>query len=420
MIPSSIPGALPMHPRAVRCTALIICWGTLHSEPSFAQAPKEKGPVPRPRFAAQQIAEAETKLKELSCSLHYEESKKNELDEPPMKAPRGPVDIVAIPDTTNDTELAKMIPWLKRLPALRTIDLAQNRALTTKGYKLLTQIPDLQALMLDGTAITNDGLKELSGITSLHWLDISRTQITDAGIPLLARIERLQTLLIKDVPRLTESGLADLKELKTLRVLHITVDKDPRAMTAHISKLKNLLELSIRPIGNDEAEQIASLENLQILDVGNLTSDDGVAFRGATGKPGRRMPAKKVGKIDPDKPAKKSSANEITDTGLRSLVKLKNLRILDVSGNPVTVAGAKELATLETSKTFVFMAPTPATTAWKFWPTSSRCGCSTWATRSCTIPACASLRTFRTWKSSTFLARTLAMRGFAKSAACAP
>jgi Leucine-rich repeat (LRR) protein len=324
---------------------LILCFGVSIGVVS-AQAPKDKGPAVRAKFTEKQIIEAEYKLKELSCSLHYEEPKKDELDEPPPKnPPRRQVDIVAIPETTSDVELAKMIPWLKRLPALRTIDLAQNRALTTKGYKLLTQVPDLQALMLDGTSITNDGLKELTGITSLHWLDISRTGITDAGIPILGRIERLQTLLIKYMPRLSERGLSDLKELKTLRVLHVTVEQDPPAMTGHIAKLKNLLELSIRPITNDETEQIARLDNLQILDVGNLTSDYGVPFRGV-GKQGRRMPAK-IGNVAPDKPVKRSNTNQITDAGLRSLAKLKNLRILDVSGNPVTVAGAKELGSLQ-------------------------------------------------------------------------
>src|SRR5262245_27370004 len=174
-----------------------------------AQAPK-KAP-PKPKFTAQQIAEAEWKLTSFKSALHHEEPK--DVDDDPLlrpflpPRPRGPVDLVAFPEVTTDADLAKLLPFANRLPALKGFDLGPCHKISAGGLKHLARVPDLEGLFLDGLELPDDALKELAALPNLMWLDLSNTPTTAAAVRELANLKRLQTLILKHVPKFSADGI---------------------------------------------------------------------------------------------------------------------------------------------------------------------------------------------------------------------
>jgi len=329
--------------RILAATLLIGITGTV-----IAQAPKDKPAQPRLKYNAKQIAEAEAKLLQANCSLHHEELPPLVPNGPPV---RGEIDIAAFPGDITDAELAKLIPMAARLPKLETIDLGRSRMITSKGFKEVARlIPDLKALFLDGCTVDEDSLKELVSLKQLQWLDLSRSTVSDANLKLLADFPSLQNLTLDQVPALTEAGVAHLQKLPRLRSLHITVNRDPSGMMAHIGKMDMLAELKVSPIGDEEAKEIANLTRLQILDLNN-GMNFWRAFRANPVVPDMNngMPAvvvrPPVAKGPPivrpvGKPVRQGAFDGISAKGFPHILKCTDLRVLKLAGHSIDVTGS--------------------------------------------------------------------------------
>lgn len=304
--------------RLVTLAALAVCLIAM-SGVSLAQAPKKQVKL---KYTPAQVADAEAKLKDAKCSLHYEEAKKPE--KPNEVVPRAQVDIVAFPNGITDAEFARLLPLVKRLPNLQTLDLGSVTTLTSKSFKLIPQLFDLQCLFLDSTSITDADLSEFAQMELLYWLDLSGTTVGDAGLRTLAKYPSLQTLVLYRMSRMTTTGVGMLSDLQRLRVLHIDVSTDPDGMTRKIGGFEKLYELEIGPITDDHCRNLTGLRSLCILDVGNRYAYDAIKREVA-----------------------RSTYNQITDTGLKTLTKLENLRSLNLTGNGVTLVGVKEMANLK-------------------------------------------------------------------------
>ncbi len=132
---------------------------------------------------------------------------------------------------------------LAAIPALESVSLSNNAAITGKGLEKLAAVRSLRKLDLSKTKVTDDtagtiarlaGLRELSlrelpvtdqtakalsGLTELRELNIAYTQITDAAIADLARLKNLETINV-DGTKMTTSGVKELKKaLPNCRVL---------------------------------------------------------------------------------------------------------------------------------------------------------------------------------------------------------
>lgn len=329
--------------RIVAACLLVGIAGTL-----IAQAPKDKPAQPRLKFNAKQIAEAEAKLIQASCSLHHEDLPPAVPNGPPLK---GETDIVAFPVGTTDADLGRLIPWAVRLPKLETIDLGKSKGITSKGFKELAKIPDLKALFLDGCTVDEDALKEIANLKQLQWLDISRSTVSDANLKLLADFPSLQHLTLEQVPGLTENGVAHLQKMPRLRSLRITIDHDPSAMMEQIGKMDMLVELKATPVGDDEAKEIGNLTRLQVLDLNN-GMNYWRAFRGKAGQnkePPMDIPAVRPPAIpkDPEarkkllaKLAKQEGFTGISAKGFPHILKCTELRVLKLAGHAVDVKGS--------------------------------------------------------------------------------
>jgi hypothetical protein len=326
--------------RLLVASSLIAAFGTL-----MAQAPKDKPAAVRPKVTAKQVAEAEARLLQANCALHYEEIKPLVPNAPPGK---GPVDIVAFPADTTDADLARLILFAMRLPNLKTVDLAHSTKVTAKGFKEIARLADLKAIYLDGCNIDADGLKELSALKDLQWLDLSRSSVRDGDLRVLADFPALQNLTLEQVQALTATGVANLQKIVRLRVLHISVEADPAAMTAEIGKLDMLVELRAYPVGNGEAKEIGNLRRLQVLDLNN-GQVHWRAFRGKAereaAKPDleemrRRIPDAEKLKLAMDRIAKRGALTGITSEGFPHLLNCADLRVLRLAGHPIDVKGS--------------------------------------------------------------------------------
>lgn len=122
------------------------------------------------------------------------------------------------------------IPWYeeerepRRNGAMKWI--AKHRGLRELSLPLwgvddsaLSQIalPRLRKLSLGGNPrVTDAGLAQLRDLPELEWIDLSDTGISDAGLKELARFPKLRSVALHDT-QVTDAGLEHLKRLKQLR-----------------------------------------------------------------------------------------------------------------------------------------------------------------------------------------------------------
>jgi hypothetical protein len=139
--------------------------------------------------------------------------------------------------------------------------------------RLLADHRDVEDLQLSGTSITDVGLARLQGLNRLHWLNISLTSITDAGLAQLRRLPSLQSIdlwrtgisdnglrHLKGLPSLqdlflgegpggpgllSDAGIANLAEIRTLRSLHLAGAPYTEAALVHLKRIRGLRRLSL-------------------------------------------------------------------------------------------------------------------------------------------------------------------------------
>ncbi|HET6248338.1 MAG TPA: ankyrin repeat domain-containing protein [Tepidisphaeraceae bacterium] len=106
---------------------------------------------------------------------------------------------------------------ISQMPNLESLVLRRS-LVTDKGLAELKRLTKLEDLFLEQTQITDAGLEQLSGMTQLKWLWLSETQITDAGLAHLAGLKNLE-MLILDKTKITNAGLVHLQGLPKLKEL---------------------------------------------------------------------------------------------------------------------------------------------------------------------------------------------------------
>jgi serine/threonine protein kinase len=118
---------------------------------------------------------------------------------------------------------------LKELPNLRSLTL-NDLHVTKDVVRNLAKLPQLQAIDLSNSSISDDGIAELKGMP-IAYIDLHSTNIGDAA---LATLSEIPTLLFLDAgkTRVTGKGLlqlAKLPKLKTLGLFEIPLTASERA-----------------------------------------------------------------------------------------------------------------------------------------------------------------------------------------------
>jgi Leucine-rich repeat (LRR) protein len=294
------------------CGALVLLTSL---SPVRAQFKKPAAPPPNRPAQPEAVLAAERALRDFNCGIHYANPQfALRKGKRVVVEPGGAVDQVAFPATTKDADLARLTPQLVRLTKLRAVDLGNNSHITEKGLKNLARLTNLEALFLDHTAANRACLKELASIKTLKWLDLSGTPIADDDIKQAEGISSLESLVINQMPRLTDVGIANVVAIKQLRYLEVTIENDPSGKKLQaIAAGGKIQHLKIAPIGDAQAALLGTMNGLDTLDLSN---------------PGRETKFVKV--VKPNEAAS-ASLNRITDAGLNALGGMKNLRVLNLA-----------------------------------------------------------------------------------------
>jgi hypothetical protein len=154
------------------------------------------------------------------------------------------VETVSLP-TASDDDLKYLIPFLNRLPRLRTLSLAHNTRITAAGLAMLKDLPNLLALDLNYTNVGDPEMEFVKPLRQLQELRLSHTRVSDVGVDKIRGLSNLRVLVLSftkvtdaatDIVRasypvletlkmcgtvLDDKGLEPLKDVKTLRLLTI-------------------------------------------------------------------------------------------------------------------------------------------------------------------------------------------------------
>ena len=118
----------------------------------------------------------------------------------------------------TDAGLAHLAP----LRDLVDLNLQTSR-ITGAGLAHLGGLTRLKTLNLTTTRVTDAGLPHLASLVALEDLTLDATGVTDAGLPpLLARLPRLASLSLAEIPTLTDAGLAPARLGPALRFLTLS------------------------------------------------------------------------------------------------------------------------------------------------------------------------------------------------------
>jgi Leucine rich repeat len=109
------------------------------------------------------------------------------------------------------------VSHLSRLTNLKHVSISRS-TLTNDSLVLLSSLPRLEKLDLQGNHFSDDGLARLNGKGRLKelWIGIEAMGITDAGLAHLTEFKKLEVLDLQE-SRVTASGLSQLMELPNLK-----------------------------------------------------------------------------------------------------------------------------------------------------------------------------------------------------------
>ncbi len=237
---------------------------------------------------------------------------------------------------------------IANLTGTETLDLS-GTDITDASAKYLSRMRGLRELRLTATAITDNALTALASMPTLNKLFLNETSITDHGIAHLSRVLSLNTLDLSSTS-VTNTGLVDLSDLNGLTALYLTATNitDPLPGTLFLSALTNLEYLSLNNtrIGNATAAHLTTLKRLRALELLNTAiSNDGLRqLRNLTSLQSLKLSADHFTGDALQYLEQLTSLQHLTvrsyqnnnDKGLPSLVQLRRLSSLELSGRGIT------------------------------------------------------------------------------------
>jgi internalin A len=205
---------------------------------------------------------------------------------------------------------------LKGATAITDLNLRYAELITDEGLLVVRNWHHLRRLNLRGTKITDMTLQHLSGMSTLESLDIGFVQVTDVGLDQLTYLPSLTELMLGG-NKLSDVGLQSLRQLTGLTYLDLGGAQRTDS---------GLWSVSITDNG---MEAIASLRNLRHLRL-NGTS---VSGRSLEKLKGLRL----LERFD------LQDCKHVGSDAIPTLSSLPSLRIIDLTGTPVTAEGIAAL-----------------------------------------------------------------------------
>ena len=217
-----------------------------------------------------------------------------------------------------------------------SLPLAKHDAKESKDLMAaLARLDRLETLYISDLPRDGGGLAPLAGLTRMKTLTLARSSyVTDDDLAHLARMDDLEHFFVEWGDPITGRGLA-----------HLATDH-PRLVS---------LNLARSAIADDDLVALAKFPNLELLNLGQTAISDAglVHLRGLSKLAHLYLPSTRITGAGLASLSGLDHLEEllvgrtgIDDDGLAHLTGLKNLSRLDLSGTPVTDAGLADLAGL--------------------------------------------------------------------------
>ncbi|MDR2172071.1 MAG: hypothetical protein LBP59_18155 [Planctomycetaceae bacterium] len=163
---------------------------------------------------------------------------------------------------------------LSKLPKLRALDIRGNLSIGNNGLDVLAKLPSLRSLKHSSPAVDDVGIKALVKAPNLDTLDIQDFAISDVAGVEFNRIPMLSNLLIYRCTNFGSSGLMALrgKPLKRLTLRDLpAIDDAGLEVFRELSTLKRLYLFELDAVTDDGMRNLIYLKELETLEIRNLT-----------------------------------------------------------------------------------------------------------------------------------------------------
>lgn len=110
----------------------------------------------------------------------------------------------------KNSDPAPLLPLLRELPKLRTVQLAETK-ITDGALALLAPLTRLELLGLRDTTVTDAGMEHVGKLHALTGLNLSGTKVTDSGLVHLKSMPRMTKLNLSKTA-VTDRGVAEAKK----------------------------------------------------------------------------------------------------------------------------------------------------------------------------------------------------------------
>src|SRR5262245_51476702 len=217
-----------------------------------------------------------------------------------------------------------------------TIDLVRlTEAPVVGGLLLLSGLKDLERLELTDCRVADLDLAQIGAIPSLKEFTLVSTAdpasatVTDAGLANLARLTRLERLIMVGQP-VTDTGLSHLSGFTNLKVIGFPRTRITGSGFTYLNKSANLQEVHELGAASDAGLAVLSqFRHLTYLDVGDGFNVTDAGLKHLIG-------LERLEKLI-------AHNSKLSDDGLKELTRLKRLRGLGADGTGLTNAGLVHL-----------------------------------------------------------------------------
>ncbi|MBI4663201.1 MAG: hypothetical protein HY735_30710 [Verrucomicrobia bacterium] len=227
---------------------------------------------------------------------------------------------------------------VKDFPNLEVLRLNWARKLTDAGLVHLKSLVNLEKLELWGTKISDAGVAHLTNLTNLKHVDLNQTRITGASWDILCGFTNLTELRISSTG-ISDAGLAQLKRLPKLEVLHLGGSKQVTDLA--LQQLQDLPRLKVVSLRDGTISEVGlmALKNRPPLEITTGSYWTPFTLSGPTITDSCLVHLKRLSKLK----SLSLRNTRITEQGMAHLKEIPGLEVLHLTGAQI---GDSQLAHL--------------------------------------------------------------------------
>lgn len=228
------------------------------------------------------------------------------------------------------------IGFIAHLPALRKLTLWESLRVS-QGLENLQHAKHLEEIYLSENPLGDGWLEDIVGLNSLRKIELTLTNLTDLGLSFLGQLERLTDLGLGGNPKISDAGLAHLRNCTHLEWLDLSDSAVSDEGLAYLEKMSQLRFINLagtRVRGNG----LHHLSRMTFLKVLYLGGTDGLDLRNVLFL--RDMKNLRTVWI----------TTEVTDAGLHNLGELSQISALWLDHTRLTGSGLSDLKGLKNLK----------------------------------------------------------------------